>query len=95
MEPTRSNDIPSKRGFSDCYSWLPSDYYLLPGAIPIYQKLLEQLNSPLGRVGKGFPWRPKMRDLSRFLDECPLNIIPVRRTCRNFPIFRITKLLEN
>ena len=39
MEPTRSNDVPSKRGFSDCYSWLPSDYYLLPGTIPIYQEL--------------------------------------------------------
>ena len=27
----------------------------------------------------GFPWRAKMRDLARYLDECFLNIIPVRR----------------
>ena len=40
-----------------------------------------------GRVG--FSLVRKIRDLARFLDECPLNIIPVRRSCRNFPIFRI------
>ena len=50
MEPTRSNDVPSKSSFrvSDCYSWLPSNYYLLPGTL-----FIEQLNSPLGRVGYG------------------------------------------
>ena len=32
------------------------------------------------------------RNLIRFLDECPLNIIPVRPTCRNFFDFLYHKI---